>query len=57
MVEPLSTHTVPAYDFRNFTSLNHFNSVLWTYVMHISSSVCFKDQTWTWGWPEICRNI
>ena len=31
--------------------------VLWTCIMYISFSACFKEQLWTWGWPGIEQNI
>jgi hypothetical protein len=54
----ISVHTYcSCYDFHNFITLTNFNWVLCTEVMYIYSSICFKDQTWTWGWPEIGRNM
>lgn len=54
VVEPLSTRIVPVYYLNNF---NNFSCILWTYIIYISSSVCFKDQFWTWGWPELGSNM
>jgi len=39
------------------TIFNNFNQSLWTCVMHISYSVCFKDELWSWRWPAISRNM
>ena len=25
--------------------------------LHIPSSICFKHKLWTWGWPEMGRNM
>jgi hypothetical protein len=30
---------------------------LYLYIIRISSSVCFKNKLWTWGWPEKSRNM
>jgi hypothetical protein len=41
-LEPLSTHIVPVYDHKRLSNFNDLNCVVWTYIMHIFSSIYLK---------------